>query len=196
MQYLNDVWELIQLKDAAFKKTANDKYALKKYIKYYVLVMYVLMFLLMSIIGIFVAIFSLAAGVGNSVLLILLFMFLGLLILPWILLLLDMFSGLVNHFIAVLLGGKANSFWDFYKAYHYPRPLRNAIALVPILNLIAQIYTIWDFAMLYKSLVIVHKLPKRTAGWFVGIKAGIVLVSGILLFIAYFGFIVSLSALG
>ena len=175
MKYLDDIWALIQLKDIAYKKLANDSDALRRLIKYFIVVSYILVTILGLVVSVIVSIFFLATG--KSILVVLLTALLVILILPWFGLLINIFFAWLNHIVAVLLGGKARSFWDFYKVYQYPRPAVMVVSIIPIVNMIAQVYAIWDFAVLYKCLLNIHKLEKKTAIWFIAIKAGLSLIS-------------------
>jgi len=188
MEYLNDIWALITLKDDAYKKVANDREALARYIKYYLLVSYIVLGIIMLAIGVFAG--GIALAMGKNILIGILIGVLVYLILPLFGLVMDIFGGWLNHFVAKLLGGKARSFWDFYKVYHYPRAAIKVIAIIPIANIASQFYyVVWDFVVLYKSLVNIHKLSTKRAGWFVGIKAGLFVMMMVGMIIAYLGLI-------
>ena len=42
MKYLDDVWNLIQLKDDSYTKLGNDKEAFKRVIKYFLVISYIM----------------------------------------------------------------------------------------------------------------------------------------------------------
>lgn len=187
MQYFQEVWDLVCLKDEAYRKIGNDKSALRRLVTYFIIVSYITITLVMLILGFFVGIIAVSAG-KLSLLTILLVVLLAILFLPWLGIIFDIFFGWLNHIFAVLIGGKAR-FWDFYKVYHYPKPLMMIIGIVPLLNMLLYAYFVWDFIFLYKSLINIHKLTPKQAGWFVGIKAGIIILGAVVLFILYFAFI-------
>ena len=177
--YLDDIWAIISLKDDTYKKIGNDKDALRRYFVYYLVIGYIITLIVGLTLGVF---FVIAAGSMGfmSVSLAILLTFAGIIVLPWIGLLFDIVGGLLNHILALIFGGKAKNFWDFYKVYHYARPAIRVIAMIPFVNLAAQFYyMIWDFSVLYKSLRTIHMMDKNKAGWVIGIK--------IFLYIVMFG---------
>jgi hypothetical protein len=193
MKYLDDVLGLIKLNDVSYTKLGNDKDAFRRVIKYFIIVSYIMSGILAVIAAFLGSLIALSAG--KSVLVFLLMAFLGLLVLPWVGLAISLFYIWLHHILALALGGKAKKFSDFYKVYQYPRPLVMAISFIPIVNLLAQFYAIWDFAVLYKVLRNIHKLTKTKAIWFIVIKAVLSLFMVIGFIIGYIAFVIGLSAL-
>jgi hypothetical protein len=169
MGYFNDVFEIIGLKDNAYKNVANDAGAAKRLVLYMLVSSYVMFTLVMMVLLFFIGIILVATGtslgsvLGYSLLIIL--------FLPPVSVCINIFFAWLNHLVALLCGGKAKSFWDFFKVYQYPKPLVILLAFIPLVNMVVSLYGIWDFLILYKSLINVHKLEQRTAMWFVIIKA-------------------------
>ncbi len=192
MQYLNDVAGLIGLKDEAYKKVANDQGALRRLILSFLAMSYIsttLVVLVVAFFGLFIAVaakFSLA--------LFFVYALLAILFLPLVGLAMDIFFGWLNHIVAVLLGGKAR-FWDFYKVYHYPKPFVIILALIPFVNMVVQLYAIWDFVILYKSLINVHKLSSSTAGWFIAVKAVLTAIVMICMIVLMFTILAAFAAI-
>jgi len=185
MGYFKDVLGILLLKDEAYKKVGNDRYAFKKFILAHFISTYAisLFFGTLIMIGI-----QFLGDIQVGVLVPLLI----LLVLPLPLLLAYYVCTFISHIIGLAVGGRPHNFRDFFKVYNYVNPVLNPLLFLGG-NVLGPILGIWGFCILYKTYRNIHRLSPWKAGTAIAAHI-ILLLAFILVIFASFFYLVTSTA--
>ncbi|MBI5002125.1 hypothetical protein HZC31_01960 [Candidatus Woesearchaeota archaeon] len=193
MGYLNDVIDIIALKEETYKKLGNDEKAFQRYSIAYLLSSYIMVFLLYGMIGVIIALLIPEARTALATYWYIVVAFF--LLFPLIGYGVNLVTLAIKYGIGLCFGGKAKSFKDFAAVTDYITPLVMPFLFIPFLSsIIALLYCVWKYVILFKSYKIIHKLDARKAGWAVAVNVGLLMVVMLIFVALYFAFIVSIVA--
>ena len=173
MGYFKDTFDIMLLKDKAYKKVGNDKKAFKKFFRAYLLSFYLIEFIIGILIfsGITIIIPQMDFNLQLHHILTILPIFL---IFPLIILVIELLFNLIPYLIGLAVGVRPKNFIDFFKVSNYPNPIITPLTIFA--RVLLPIYSIWSFFILYKTYRIIHRLNSRRAAWAIGINIFLLLI--------------------
>ncbi len=193
MGYINDVIDIIALKEETYKKLGNDPNAFQRYTIAYLLIQYIILFLICGLVGIIFA--ALIPEIRTAIVKYWYIIIAAFLIVPILGYGLNLVALGIKYGIGLCFGGKPKSFKDFVAVADYISPVIMPFLFIPVLSsIVAILYTVWKYVILYKTYQIIHKLDAKRAGWAVGINVSILAIIMISFMVMYFGFIFALIA--
>ncbi|MDO8555821.1 MAG: YIP1 family protein [Nanoarchaeota archaeon] len=178
MGYWQDMFDILLLKDEAYRRVGNDAHAFKRVSGYLLLSFFcvalfigALVALGFSFIRAYLPVGEIPADIGGFLSLIFIAM---VVFMPLLLYAFEYVSSLIPHGIGLLCGGKPKGYHDFFKVASYPLPV--VYPLMILFNVLQPVFMIWWFFVLYKSYRVIHKLSPRNSGLAVALNILLVLI--------------------
>lgn len=185
MAYFKDIFDLLLLKEEAYRRVGNDRKTFGKFTIAFLLSHYLSLLLggiFLTIVGGIVFPQFLDLIMENTGLLVILY-----LIIPFLLYGLTFLLTGIPYTIGLLCGGRPRRYSDFLKVWLYPYTFLAPLMFIPGGSIISTLYNIWSFFTLYKTYKIIHRLTPRKAGCAVAVNI-VISMFFILIVVIFFSF--------